>query len=72
MNLRLSSNIWTFEHLRSVPSMNTYHVDTTFLSFGVGYAVIRDVYLQPNVQFIPNDIRADRTNVALSANINVF
>ena len=41
-------------------------------SMGVGISVTRDVFLYPNIQFIPQDIRADRTNVALSANINIF
>lgn len=41
-------------------------------SMGLGISITRDVFLYPNVQFIPQDIRADRTNVALSANINLF
>jgi len=45
---------------------------TPYQSVGVGISVTRDIYLYPNVQFIPLDIRGDRTNVALSANINVF
>lgn len=45
---------------------------TPYQSVGIGISVTRDIYLYPNVQFIPLDIRGDRTNVALSANINVF
>ena len=41
-------------------------------SMGLGISVTRDVFLYPNIQFIPQDIRADRTNVALSASINLF
>jgi hypothetical protein len=41
-------------------------------SMGLGISVSRDVFLYPNIQFIPQDIRADRTNVALSASINLF
>ncbi len=41
-------------------------------SMGLGISMTRDVFLYPNIQFIPQDIRADRTNVALSANINLF
>lgn len=49
-------------------------VDTIvpYQSVGLGYSVTRDIYLYPNIQFTPLDIRADRTNVAFSANINVF
>ncbi len=43
-----------------------------YQSVGVGLSLTRDIYLYPNVQFTPKDIRADRTNVALSANINLF
>lgn len=42
-----------------------------YQSMGIGMALTRDLYLYPNVQFTPLDIRGDRTNVALSANINL-
>lgn len=43
-----------------------------YQSVGVGVSITRDIYIYPNVQFTPKDVRADRTNVALSANINLF
>ncbi|WP_413559987.1 hypothetical protein [Bdellovibrio sp. HCB209] len=43
-----------------------------YQSMGVGISITRDIYLYPNVQFAPKDIRSDRTNVALSTNINLF
>jgi len=43
-----------------------------YQSVGVGMAVTRDIYLYPNVQFVPDNIRSDFTNVALSATINTF
>lgn len=43
-----------------------------YQSMGVGISVTRDIYLYPNIQFTPKDIRADRTNVAISTNINLF
>lgn len=42
-----------------------------YQSVGLGISITRDIYLYPNVQFTPKDIRADRTNVALSTNINI-
>lgn len=45
---------------------------TPYQSMGIGISVTRDIYLYPNVQFTPLDIRNDRTNVALSTNINLF
>jgi hypothetical protein len=41
-------------------------------SVGVGVAVTRDIYLFPHIEFTPKNIRSDRTNVALLANINLF
>lgn len=46
--------------------------DTPYQSMGLGIVVTRDIYLYPNIQFTPLDIRGDRTNVALSTNINLF
>lgn len=43
-----------------------------YQSVGLGMSVTRDIYLYPNIQFTPFDIRADRTNVAMSATMNVF
>ena len=43
-----------------------------YQSVGFGISVTRDIYLYPNIQFTPKDIRDDRTNVALSTNINLF
>ena len=43
-----------------------------YQSVGLGISVTRDIYLYPNIQFAPKDIRSDRTNVALSTNINLF
>lgn len=41
-------------------------------SVGLGISVTRDIYFFPHIEFTPKDIRADRTNVALMANINLF
>ena len=43
-----------------------------YQSMGIGMAVTRDIYLYPNVQFLPLDMRSDLTNVGLSANLNLF
>lgn len=49
-----------------------FRLGTAYQSVGVGYSATRDIYLYPNVQFVPFDIRSDRTNVALSAIVNMF
>jgi hypothetical protein len=71
LNLRTVTNLWNYEHARSAPG-STYIFDKVYQSVGVGYALTRDVYLYPNLQFLPDDIRSDRTNVALNTYINVF
>lgn len=50
----------------------TYRKRKDSISTGIGISLGRDVFLYPNIQFIPTDIRSDRTNVAMSANINLF
>jgi hypothetical protein len=51
---------------------NQYRQVVPQQSLGLGISVTRDFFLYPNIQFIPQDIRSDRTNVAVSANINLF
>jgi hypothetical protein len=46
--------------------------EVPYQSMGIGISVTRDIYLYPNIQFTPLDVRSDRTNVALSANLNLF
>ena len=40
-------------------------------SMGLGVSVTRDIYVYPNVQFMPFNLRADLTNVGLSTTINL-
>ncbi len=61
----------TFNHLRG-ENYGTYRQADPTQSMGIGFAVTRDIYLYPNVQWVWGDIRADKTNVALSTNINLF
>lgn len=60
-----------FQFSRYQNYSTTYQIEP-YQSVGVGISVTRDIYLYPNVQFTPKDIRGDRTNVALSTNINMF
>jgi hypothetical protein len=70
-NIRAVTNLWNYEHARSM-RWNTYIFDKVDQSIGLGYALTRDIYLYPNLQFLPDDIRADRTNLALNTYINLF
>ena len=51
---------------------SSYSYGTPYQSVGVGISLSRNMYLYPNVQFVPNDVRAERTNVGISANINML
>lgn len=63
---------FNWEHLYG--DQNKWRLLQTYVyqSVGVGISVTRDIYLYPNVQFVPDNIRGDFTNVAMSATINVF
>ncbi len=54
---------------RATPGQLDY--EDPYQSMGIGFVITRDIYVYPNVQFLPNNIRADRTNVALSTNISL-
>lgn len=71
-DLNTSLELWAFEHLRSSPNRDVYQRNTVTQSVGIGISMTRDIYLNPNINFVPDDIRSDRTNVALSADINIF
>jgi hypothetical protein len=50
----------------------TYYQLEPYQSVGVGISLTRDIYLYPNLQFAPKDVRSDRTNVGVTANLNLF
>lgn len=49
----------------------TFAHDTATQSAGIGLSITRDIYLYPNVQWVWEEIRADKTTWSLSANINM-
>lgn len=71
VNLRTVCNLWNYDHRREAGYMTWDHEEIV-QSVGVGIAVTRDIFLYPNVQFVLDDIRADRTNIALNSYINLF
>lgn len=71
LNLRTISGLWVYDHSRAETNPWTFEKNKIYQSVGLGISVTRDVYLYPNIQFLPEDVRADLTNVALSANINI-
>lgn len=55
-----------------VEGSEAFEHEDPFQSIGVGISITRDIYLFPNVQFAVKELRADRTNVGMNANINLF
>ncbi len=68
LNLRTVSGVWVNEFRRNGTSFNRI----IYQSVGLGISVTRDVFLYPNIQFLPGELRADKTNIGLTANVNVF
>lgn len=71
-NLRTVFGWQYYGQSREQAKDDTWTKRKVYQSVGLGISVTRDIFLYPNIQFIPSDIRADRTNIAISANINVF
>ena len=71
MNRRAVYRYYWYQQNRSQKSSEWTTLDPT-ISTGIGFAVTRDIFLYPNIQFNPDDIRSDLTSVGLSANINLF
>ncbi len=60
----------TFDHYRADNSSQVYRELYT-QSLGLGIAVTRDIYLYPNLQFAPEYMSMERTNIGLSTSINL-
>lgn len=71
LNLRTVSGMWVYQQT-TASAADSWEKLKVYQSVGLGISVTRDIYLYPNFQFIPSDIRSDRTNIAISASINVF
>lgn len=70
-SLRTVFRFLTFDHYRNdAPSTFLRELYTQSLGFGI--AVTRDVYLYPNIQFAPEHLSPERTNVGLNTTINIF
>lgn len=52
-------------------NLGQFYRDGHYVSTGLGISPRRHIWIYPNVQFAPNDIRGDLTNVGLSTIINL-
>lgn len=72
LSLRTITGLYVYDHIRAENRPLTFFKNVIYQSVGVGISVSRDIYVYPNIQFIPEDIRSDRTNVALNTTFNLF
>jgi hypothetical protein len=71
MNWRAVYRYYWYQQSRGQGSSEWTTLDPT-ISTGIGFSITRDIFVYPNIQFNPEDVRADRTNVGMSANISLF
>lgn len=71
MNWRAVYRYYWYQQSRAQKSSEWTTLEPT-ISTGIGFSITRDIFIYPNIQFNPEDVRADRTNLGLSANINLF
>jgi len=73
INFRTVAMFFQVEHtLTHDGDYTRWTKDKAMQSVGIGISVTRDIFLYPNVQFIPDELRGKQTNVSLSSNINIF
>lgn len=51
--------------------VDAFQQDVLTQSSGIGISLTRDIWLYPNIQWVWEDLRADKTNVGINANINL-
>jgi hypothetical protein len=68
-NLKTSLNLFMYEHYRAGANFKR---DTVTQAFGVGIAFTRDIFLYPNVTFVPMNLSPKITNVGIQLTLNLF
>lgn len=68
-NLKTMLNLFFYEHYRSETRWTR---DTVIQSIGVGISIARDIFLYPNVSFIPFNLSPQLTNVGVNLTLNLF
>lgn len=70
LSINTSLNAFYFYHMKN-DAFVFNHEGVAVQTFGLGYALTRDIYISPYVQFVPQDLRAARTMTSISATINL-
>jgi hypothetical protein len=72
LNFRTLVALFSYEHYRSLSNSLGFARDGVYQSIGLGWSVTRDIFLYPNIQFLPDHFQSSLTNVGLSATVNLF
>jgi hypothetical protein len=72
INFRTLTSLWVYEHYMNFQGPFALVRDNIYQSIGIGFSITRDIFLYPNVQFLPLQASADLTNVGITATINLF
>ncbi len=67
LSLRMITDLYTADHYRSDRIKEKVLQQTVAMT----YFFTRDISIAPNIRFIAEDIRAERTNVGLTMNVNL-
>ena len=63
---------FNWKHLYGDPNSGRLLQTYVYQSIGIGISVTRDIYLYPNVQFLPDNFRSQYTNASMAATLNLF
>lgn len=74
------SDVWSFRTVFGYFNYTNYRhqaatefeTDSIYQSVGIGYAPKQGVYLYPNIQFVPDRLSLQETNVGLTTILNIF
>lgn len=72
INLRTICGLLSYEHYRNQQGALAFIPDGIYQSVGVGFSLTRDIFLYPNIQFLPGQIQSKLTNVGIGATVNLF
>ena len=68
MSLRLITEVFSYSRARREAEIETRNLQQTI---GFTYFYSRDISIAPNIRFIADDLRSDRTNLGLNMNVNI-
>jgi hypothetical protein len=72
INARTDLYIFSVQHRRNKEDLFTVVRQKVVQGFTLGFAVTRDIYISPGIQWNPSEMKPNRTTTWVSANINIF